>query len=86
MKTKGTVNVLVLLFLLIAALVFSGLIASLTTDVEWLKWLTWGESIGVDNFALDLSVIKFSLSFHMQINALQILCIGAALYIKKKFF
>ncbi len=86
MKTKGTANVLILIFLLLAALVLSALISSLTADVEWLKWLTWGESVGLDTITLDLSIIQLSFSFRMQVNALQILCIGIALYINKKFF
>ncbi len=86
MKTRGAVGVVTLIFLLLAALVVSALVAKLTADVEWLKWLTWGESVGLDSVSLDLSVINFSFSFHMQVNALQILCIGLALYAKRKFF
>ena len=85
-KTKGAVGVVTLIFLLLAALVVSALVAKLTADVEWLKWLTWGESVGLDSVNLDLSVINISFSFHMQVNALQILCIGLALYAKRKFF
>lgn len=85
MKTKGTVNILILIFLLLAALVVSALVAKLTANVEWLKWLTWGESVGLDSVGLDLSIIDFSFSFHMQVNALQILCIGLVLYINRKF-
>ena len=86
MKTKGTVNILILIFLLLAALVVSALVAHLTANVEWLKWLTWGESVGLDTITLDLSIITLSFSFRMQVNALQILCIGLALFINKKFF
>ncbi|MBE6757840.1 MAG: DUF4321 domain-containing protein [Ruminococcaceae bacterium] len=86
MKTKGAVNVLILIFLLLSALVISALVGTLTSDIEWLKWLTWGESVGLDTITLDLSVISLSFSFRMQVNALQILCIGLALFINKKFF
>lgn len=85
-KTKGTVGVLTLIFLLLAALVVSALVAKYTADVEWLKWLTWGESVGLDGVNVDLAVINFSFSFHMQVNALQIICIGLALFVKRKFF
>ncbi len=54
MKTKNT---LILIFLVLAALVLSALITTLTGEVSWLKWLTWGESIGFDIGRLDLAII-----------------------------
>ena len=86
MKTKGATNVFILIFLVVAAIVVSALVSTLTANVEWLKWLTWGESIGIDTVTLDLAIINLSFSFRMQINALQILCIGIALFIHNKFF
>ena len=77
---------LTLIFLLLAALVVSALVAKYTADVEWLKWLTWGESVGLDSVNLDLAVINFSFSFKMQVNAVQIICIAAAIFVKRKFF
>lgn len=81
MKTKNT---LILIFLVLAALVLSALVAGLTSGVEWLKWLTWGDSIGFDTASVDLAIIDFSLSFHMQVNVLQVIFIGAALLLYKK--
>ena len=81
MKTKNT---LILIFLVLAALVLSALISTLTESVDWLKWLTWGESVGFDLGQVNLAIIDFSLSFHMQVNVLQILFIGAALLLYKK--
>ena len=41
-------NTLILIFLLLAAVVLSALIGTLTEGVEFLRWLTWGDSVGFD--------------------------------------
>lgn len=81
MKTKNT---LILIFLVLAAIVLAALIGSLTEGVSFLKWLTWGDSIGFDTIHLDLAIVDFSFSFKMQANVLQVLFIGAALLLWKK--
>ncbi len=80
-KTKNT---LILVFLVLAAIVLSALVGTLTKDISFLKWLTWGDSIGFDTVNLDLSIIDLSFSFHMQVNVLQVVFIAAALLLYKK--
>lgn len=60
MKAKNT---LILIFLLLAAVVLSALIGTLTEGVEFLRWLTWGDSVGFDTVNLDLAIINVSFSF-----------------------
>ena len=81
MKAKTT---LILIFLLLAAVVLSALIGTLTEGVEFLRWLTWGDSVGFDTVNLDLAIINVSFSFKMQVNVLQVVLIGAALLLYKK--
>lgn len=81
MKAKNT---LILVFLLLAAVVLSALISTLTEGVEFLRWLTWGDSVGFDTVNLDLAIINVSFSFKMQVNVLQVVLIGAALLLYKK--
>ena len=81
MKTK---NILLLFFLILAALIISALIGSLTNSIESLKWLTWSDGIGFDAVKIDLSVIDLSFSFHMQVNVLQVGLIAAALVLYNK--
>lgn len=81
MKTKNT---LLLIFLLLTAIVLSALIGTLTEGIEYLKWLTWGDSVGFDTVNLDLAVINLSLSFKMQVNVLQVVFIASALLLYKK--
>lgn len=80
-KTKNT---LLLVFFVLAAIVLSALIGELTSGVEYLKWLTWGEGVGFDAISLDLAVIQVSFSFHMQVNVLQVLLITGALLLYRK--
>ena len=77
-------NTLILIFLLLAAVVLSALIGTLTEGVEFLRWLTWGDSVGFDTVNLDLAIINISFSFKMQVNVLQEGLIGAALLLYKK--
>lgn len=77
-------NTLILIFLLLAAVVLSALIGTLTEGVEFLRWLTWGDSVGFDTVNLDLAIINISFSFKMQVNVLQVVLIGAALLLYKK--
>lgn len=81
MKAKNT---LLLIFFVLAALVLAALVAELTSGISWLKWLTWGESVGFDGVHLDLAIIDFSVSFHMQVNVLQVVFIVVALLIYRK--
>ena len=81
MKAKNT---LILVFLLLAAVVLSALIGTLTEGVEFLRWLTWGDSVGFDTVNLDLAIINVSFSFKMQVNVLQVVLIGAAMLLYKK--
>ena len=80
-KTKNT---LILVFLVLAAIVLSALVGTLTRNIDFLKWLTWGDSIGFDAVNLNLSIIGLSFSFHMQVNVLQVMFIAAALLLYKK--
>ena len=80
-KTKNT---LILVFLVLAAIVLSALVGTLTRNIDFLKWLTGGDSIGFDAVNLNLSIIDLSFSFHMQVNVLQVVFIAAALLLYKK--
>ena len=80
-KTKNT---LILVFLVLAAIVLSALVGTLTRNIDFLKWLTWGDSIGFDAVNLNLSIIDLSFTFHMQVNVLQVAFIAAALLLYKK--
>jgi hypothetical protein len=81
MKAKSNFT---LIFLMLSALVLSVLIGELTHNIGYLKWLTWGDSIGFDTVNLDLSIIHLSFAFHMQVNVVQIVLVATALLMHKK--
>lgn len=84
MKKK---NVFLLIFLIAAAVVLGGLVSSLTKDVSWLNWLTYGQTIGIDTanpFVLNLVIVKLSFGFEFTVNVLQILLVGGALLIYRR--
>ena len=81
MKAKNT---LILVFLVLAAVVLSALFGTLTKDISFLEWITWGDSIGFELQNVDLAIIDFSISFRMQANVLQVILIAAALLLYKK--
>ena len=75
---------MILVFLVLAAVVLSALIGTLTKDISFLQWITWGDSIGFELQNVDLAIIDFSISFRMQANVLQVILIAAALLLYKK--
>lgn len=81
MKAKNT---LILLFLILAAVVLSTLVAELTKNVGFLQWLTYGDSIGFTLDNVNLAVVNFSFDFHIRATCCRSWLIGAALLLYKK--
>ena len=62
----------------------AALVGQLTAGVSFLKWLTWGESVGFDTVNLNLIIVQISFAFKMQVNVLQVILVSAALLLYKK--
>ncbi|MCI8361289.1 MAG: DUF4321 domain-containing protein [Clostridiales bacterium] len=81
-------NFFLLLFFVLAALVIGGLVGELTAGIPWLRWLTYGQSIGFNGDGggplVDLQMIQINFGFRMQVSVLQIILITAALLIYRK--
>lgn len=81
MKLK---RALLLLFLLLAGVVFGALIASAASAVGFLSWLGFSRTIGISPdspFVLDLSVLRMAFGFTTSVSVAQVLCIGLAIVI-----
>ena len=72
------------IFFMLAGIILGAFIAFICEGKPYVGWLAWGKSIGVENVALDLYVIKFSLGLMIQATISQIFTIAAALIIFSK--
>lgn len=69
---------------MIAGVVLGALIARLCEGKEYIGWLGWGKNVGVENFCVNLYVIKFSFGFMIKATVSQIFTIAAALIVFSK--
>ena len=77
---------LILLFLLLAGVMFGSLLAAATRGSPWLSWLSYGQTVGisVDNpMILDLAVIQLAFGFELGVNIAQIICVLIAIFAYK---
>lgn len=84
MATKEK-NIWILLIFILSGLVVGGLLGELASKVNWLWWLSYGQSFGLkDPVILDLSVVQltFALMFKMSISS--IIGMVLAIFIYKK--
>lgn len=78
-------NIWILLVFVCAGLVIGGLLGEVASQVEWLNWLSYGQSFGIENpFVLDLQVIKLTFAFMININIASIIGLAISLFLYKK--
>ena len=81
-KDKGKI---ILILFILAGLVVGGLIGSLAANVEWLKWLAYGEEFGLkEPIVLDLNILTITFGLMIKINIASILGVVIALLIYRK--
>ena len=84
MATKDK-NIWILLIFILSGLVIGGLLGELAKSVDWLWWLSYGESFGLETpMTLDLNVIKISFALMFKINIASIIGIALGIYIYRK--
>ena len=75
-------NTWVLIIFICAGLVIGGLIGQLSAQVDWLNWLAFGQEFGLSQpLVLDLSVLKITFGFTVNINMASIIGMVIALFI-----
>lgn len=78
-------NIWILLVFICAGLVIGGLLGQLAGQVDWLSWLSYGQSFGIENpFVLDLNVIKITFALVININVASIIGMAIALFLYRK--
>ncbi len=84
MATKEK-NVWILLVFILSGIVIGGLLGELASQVDWLWWLSYGESFGLSQpLTLDLSVIQLTFGLTFKINISSIIGMILAIFIYKK--
>ena len=82
MKNK---NFWILFIFILAGIVIGGLLGELAKNTEWLWWLNYGESFGLENpITLNLNVIKLTFALMFKINIASIIGMALAIFIYKK--
>lgn len=84
MKTKRN---LLLVFYLLAGIIVGSLVGSLCADVSFLRWLSFGGSVGFSPdapFVLDLHVLVLTFGFSFTITVAQIIFIALAIFLYNK--
>jgi len=84
MATKEK-NIWILMVFLLSGLVIGGLLGELASKVDWLWWLSYGESFGLATpIELDLSVITIAFGLMFRINIASIIGMAIAIFIYRK--
>lgn len=84
MATKEK-NIWILLIFILSGLVIGGLLGELASRVDWLWWLGYSGSFGLENpMVLDLSVVKITFALMFKINVASIIGMLLAIFIYRK--
>ena len=78
-------NIWILLVFLLSGIVIGGLLGEIAAKVDWLWWLSYGNSFGISSpIELDLSVIKITFGLMFKINISSIIGMAIAIFIYRK--
>ena len=84
MATKDK-NIWILIIFILSGLVIGGLIGELATRVDWLWWLSYGQTFGLsDPIVLDLSVVQITFALMFKISVSSIIGMLLAIIIYRK--
>lgn len=78
-------NIWILLIFILSGLVVGGLLGELAARVDWLWWLSYGQSFGLENpIVLDLNIVKITFALMFKISISSIIGLVLAIFIYKK--
>lgn len=84
MATKEK-NIWVLLIFILSGLVVGGLLGELASRVDWLWWLSYSQSFGLQTpVTLDLSIMQITFALMFKISISSIIGLILAVFIYKK--
>ena len=78
-------NIWILLVFLLAGLVLGGLLGEFASKVDFLWWLSYGESFGLTSpIELDLQVITITFGLWFKMNVASIIGMAIAIFVYRK--
>ena len=84
MATKEK-NIWILLIFILSGLVVGGLLGELASRVNWLWWLSYSQSFGLNTpITLDLSIMQITFALMFKISISSIIGLILAVFIYKK--
>ena len=80
-------NAWIVILFIFAGLVIGGLLGQVASQVDWLSWLAYGQTFGIqDPFILDMNVLSLTFAFSIQINIASIIGLAIAIFLYKKLY
>lgn len=78
-------NIWILLLFILSGLVIGGLLGELAGKVDFLWWLSYGQSFGLSSpIALDLNIVQISFGLMFKINIASIIGLIIAIIVYRK--
>ena len=78
-RDKSTWMAILFIF---AGLVIGGLLGEVAAKVDWLNWLSYGQTFGIDNpFVLNMNVLTLTFAFALHINIASIIGMAIAIFL-----
>lgn len=80
-------NTLIVILFIFAGLVIGGLLGQVASQVDWLSWLSYGQTFGIQNpFVLNMNVLSLTIAFSININIASIIGLAIAIFLYKKLY
>lgn len=80
-------NAWIVILFIFAGLVIGGLLGQVASQVDWLSWLAYGQTFGIqDPFVLDMNVLSLTFAFSIQINIASIIGLAIAIFLYRKLY
>ena len=78
-------NIWIMIIFILCGLVIGGLIGELTSNINGLWWLGYGQEFGISSpFVLNLSILTLTFAFTIKINIASIIGMAIGIFIYRK--
>lgn len=86
MAVRNRSTWLIILFIF-AGLVIGGLLGEVAAQIDWLNWLSYGQTFGIENpFIINMNVLSFTFAFSLHINIASIIGLAIAIFLYQKIY